>query len=101
MKDKKNEEATVEVVKKCFFTKDKVISLVIGIIVGACVSSLIFCFCRRPHLPYNNGNQMIRMQDKNEYRNDNRQNRRQFKAPSTDNSSETEESKDIENKSNN
>ena len=54
MKEKKNDEVKelkVEKVepKKKIITKDRVISVVIGIIIGVIITSCVFCLCIKPH----------------------------------------------------
>ena len=53
----KEKEVKVEN-KGIVITKEMVISCVIGVFLGALITSCVFCTCRRPHFPSAQENQM-------------------------------------------
>lgn len=67
MKDKKVEEVKIDKVsnKNKIITKDRIISVVIGIFIGAIITFGISSICMKTHLPKYHDNQMIQMQDRN------------------------------------
>lgn len=64
MKDKNKEEIVVLKKENKLFTKDRVISLTIGIFIGIVITSCTFCICNRMHHPKFYDNQ-IRTQERN------------------------------------
>lgn len=105
MKEKKNEEVKEVIVEKVYtkneiITKERVISIVIGIFIGALITSAIFCICMKTHRPKAYDNPRIQTQERNVPKYGKRY-RYQYREPSTNNTDETQKSDNTTTQSNN
>ncbi|MBR4177895.1 MAG: hypothetical protein IKR57_00935 [Bacilli bacterium] len=91
--------------KNKLITKDRVISVVIGMLIGAGITAGIFCLCAKPRFPEGFNGEMTKYQENGErpkaprYFDKNRRGKQ--KNPSTENSNETDKTTDDNTKTDN
>lgn len=89
---------------KKIVTKDRVISFVIGLGVGALITFGVFCLCNKRVRPNDLDNRTFNTHEKGRPsfpRNDNKQRRRDYKSSDRDNSKENDKTDETETKTEN